>query len=155
MLRIQYIFVGKLKSPYWQSAATHYDTRIKRWYKCRETIVKDGTGKDPAERMAREGQAILNKITPRDYVVCLDEHGRTMTSPELARTLQTWFEHPVKAPCFIIGGAYGLDQRVRDRADTLLSLGPMTFPHELARVILCEQLYRAGTLLKNIPYHHA
>jgi len=155
MLRIHYIFVGKLKSPYWQSAATYYDTRIKRWYKCRETIVKDGTGKDPSERIAREGQAILGKITPRDRVICLDEHGPSMTSPDLARNLLTWFEHPVKAPCFVIGGAYGLDQSILDRADIKLSFGPMTFPHELARVMLFEQLYRAGTILKNIPYHHA
>ncbi len=155
MLRIQYIFVGKLKSPYWRSAADHYDTRIKRWYKCRETIVRDGTGKDSAEKIAREGRAILGKVTPGHLVICLDEHGQTMTSPKLATRLQTWFEHPAKAPCFVIGGAYGLDRTVLDRADIKLSFGPMTFPHELARVMLFEQLYRAGTILKNIPYHHA
>ena len=155
MLRIHYIFVGKLKTPFWRSAADHYGQRIKRWYKCRETIIRDGAGKDPNEKISREGRAILNKITPGDLVICLDEHGQTMTSPGLARTLQSWFEHPVKTPCFVIGGAYGLDQQVLDRADVLLSLGPMTLPHELARVTLLEQLYRAGTILKKIPYHHA
>ncbi len=155
MLRIHSIFVGKLKSPYWRSSANHYHERIKQWYPYRETIIKDGHGKNIQEKIAREGQAILNKLTPKDFLVCLDEHGSTMTSTSLARHLQTWFEHPGKIPCFVVGGAYGLDQNVLSRADMVLSFGPMTFPHELARVMLLEQLYRAGTILKNIPYHHA
>ncbi len=152
-MRIHSIFVGKLKSPFWRSAADHYQTRLKRWYTYKEILVRDGSGTH-AEKKAREGQTILAKITSRDLVICLDEHGSTMTSPALAANLQTWFEHPVKAPCFIIGGAYGLDRAVLDRADLTLRFGPMTFPHELARVMLLEQLYRAATILRKIPYHH-
>ncbi|WP_462323601.1 23S rRNA (pseudouridine(1915)-N(3))-methyltransferase RlmH [Desulfoplanes sp.] len=154
MLRIKYIFVGKIKTPYWCQAATHYDSRIKRWYKCQEVTIKDGTGRDRGEKKEREARAILKKITPKDLVVCLDEHGQTMTSTIFSSHLQKWFENPAKSPCFVIGGPYGLSGQVLERADLRLGFGPMTFPHELARVMLLEQIYRAGSILKNLPYHH-
>ena len=154
MLHMKFIWVGKLKKPHWRTAAEHYSKRLGQWFRFREIIVKDGTGQNNADKIIREGQAILEKITPQDLVVCMDEHGRTMTSTRLSVQLQTWLEHPGKAPCFVIGGAYGLSTHVLERADISLSLSPMTFPHELARVILLEQIYRAGTILKGVPYHH-
>ena len=151
---MKFLWVGKLKKPFWRSAADHYSKRIGQWFSSQEIIVKDGTGRDNESKKNQEGQAILNKITPQDLVICLDEHGRTLTSSRLSGQLQNWFENPGKTPCFVIGGAYGLSDAVLTRAEITLSLSSMTFPHELARVLLLEQIYRASTILKGVPYHH-
>ena len=84
----------------------------------------------------------------------LDERGITMTSPQLAQLLQKIDNNAMGRACFIIGGAYGRDEAVRQRAWKLVSLSSMTFPHELARVLLLEQLYRAECIIRKVPYHH-
>lgn len=80
--------------------------------------------------------------------------GSSYSSEEFAAGLEKWLEDPIRRPCFILGGAFGLSDEVRERCDRLISLGPMTLPHELARVVLLEQLYRAMTILKGTGYHH-
>ena len=87
-------------------------------------------------------------------VISLDRKGRLFTSRQLSSALKVWLETPGRTPCFVIGGAYGLSRDVVSRSDLTLSLGPMTLPHELARVVLLEQLYRADAILRNLPYHH-
>ena len=103
--------------------------------------------------MAGEGALIL-KALPEGAAVCaLDERGRQMSSPDLAQRLADWRDQGRGEAVFVIGGADGLAQDVRDRADMALSLGPMVWPHMLVRVMLAEQLYRAATILAGSPYH--
>jgi 23S rRNA (pseudouridine1915-N3)-methyltransferase len=154
MRKIRFTWVGKLKKGHWAEAAGHYLPRIKRFCPVEESQVKDAALDDIEARKIREGELLLARFQPQDLVICLDEHGRSMTSVQLATHLNRWFEHPGKAPCFVIGGAYGLSRQVLDRAEFTLSLSPMTFPHEMARVVLLEQIYRAATILGNMPYHH-
>ncbi len=147
--------VGKIKTPFWRDAASHYAGRIARWRPLEQTEVRDGDAALPVEqRNALEGRRLLESLQPQDVPIVLDERGGAFTSPELARSLRQIDESGRGRPCFIVGGAYGLDEEVRRRAWKCLSLSAMTFPHELARVLLLEQLYRAECILRNVPYHH-
>ncbi|ACV67841.1 23S rRNA (pseudouridine(1915)-N(3))-methyltransferase RlmH [Desulfohalobium retbaense] len=155
MNRLKCIWTGAMKKGIWRDAAELYWKRLSGLYTSDSVCVKDGPSHlAPGPRKEAEAKAILAKTTPRDRVIVLDERGKSRTSAQLAQDLTGWLEDPARQPCFILGGAYGLADQVRDRADDLLAFGPMTLPHELARVVLFEQLYRAATILKNIPYHH-
>jgi 23S rRNA (pseudouridine1915-N3)-methyltransferase len=107
----------------------------------------------PAQLKAREAELILAAVPPGARLVALDERGQSWSSRELAERLGRWRDQGVAALAFAIGGADGLGQAVLDRADTILSLGAMTWPHLLARSLLLEQLYRAQQILAGHPYH--
>lgn len=155
MPQIHILAVGKLREPHWKNAAAAYADRLRRGYEFIETLVKDGDASLPAaERMEVEGERILQALKGNLTPVCLDERGKMLSSVEFAAFLRHSFD-TAKTPCFIIGGAYGLSEKVKARASRLISLSPMTFPHELARVLLFEQLYRADAILHGRPYHHA
>lgn len=107
----------------------------------------------PVERAAREGARLLDALGARDTAIALDERGDMPDSPGLAALLRR-LDQASGAPCFIVGGPFGLAPEVRARAHFRISLSALTWPHELARVLLLEQLYRAECILRNIPYHH-
>lgn len=110
------------------------------------------SGGDPAVAKTKEGQRILHRLKPGDFVVTLDERGRGWSSVELAREVERWQNHhPVVT--LVIGGPEGLAEEVSKRANQTWSLSALTFPHGLARVIVIEQLYRAWTILQGHPYH--
>lgn len=156
MKSIKLIFVGQLKASIFREAEAHYLGALKRYFPVEEVIVKDaGKARDREKRMRLEGEAVLSKLGPRDMLVALDEHGRQMTSPAFAEQLGKWEEDPGLAPCFVVGGAYGLSREVLAASRLTLSLGRCTLPHDLARVVLLEQLYRAASILRGSPYHHA
>ena len=147
--------MGKIKTPVWKGAAAQYAGRIARWRPLDQTDVRDGDAALPVEqRNALEGKRLLESLQAQDVPIVLDERGSTFTSPELAQCLRQLDDSGRGRPCFIVGGAYGLDDAVRRRAWKCLSLSAMTFPHELARVLLLEQIYRAECILRNVPYHH-
>lgn len=153
---ITIISVGKLKTPHWQSSAKEYITRLGRTWQIRKIDVRDGNSQALAvQRSKEEGERILAAIEPGMVVIALDERGKSYDSVKFAEFLEACIQNKARQACFIIGGAYGLSDAVRSRADYLLSLGEMTFPHELAQVILLEQIYRAATILGGQPYHHA
>lgn len=155
MKDLKCIFVGKLKEPWAKSACEHYAGAVKRFQQIEQVAVKDAPGSLPEkERRKQEGERILDKIEASDFVIALDEHGRSMASKKLASKLQAWIEDPGRRPCFVVGGAFGLSKAVLERSDFTMSFGPMTLPHELARVVLLEQLYRAHSILRGSPYHH-
>jgi 23S rRNA (pseudouridine1915-N3)-methyltransferase len=108
-----------------------------------------GTGPAP------EAEALVRALPDGAALVALDERGRMLTSPDLAARLAARRDSGTQDLAFLIGGADGLDPALRDRADLVLSFGPMVWPHMLARVMLAEQLYRAATILAGSPYHRA
>lgn len=153
---ISIINVGKLKTPHWQDAANEYITRLKRVWQIKQIVVRDGKPQaSPVQRSQEEGERILAAIEPGMIVIGLDERGKSFDSVAFASFMESCLQNKTRQPCFIIGGAYGLSDAVRAKADHLISLGPMTFPHELAQVLLLEQIYRAHTILTGQPYHHA
>lgn len=153
MKSIKLLWVGKLKTRFWQDAAEHYWKNLARHYRLEQTIIKDANL--PVEaRVKSESQGILKALSPNDIPICLDERGKSLKSKELADLLRTLVQDRNRTPCFIIGGPYGFSSEVRDKARRVISLGPMTLPHELTRVLLLEQLFRAVSIIKNLPYHH-
>lgn len=147
--------MGKLKTPFWKDAAAHYLTRIKRWRHLEYTEVRDGDAALPSDqRNALEGRRIIDALSPQDVALVLDERGQKLSSPDLAALLRQLDQEARGRACFVVGGAWGLDDSVRQRAFKVLSLSDMTLPHELARVVLLEQIYRAECILRKVPYHH-
>ena len=152
---LRIITVGRPHASFWKEAAEHYLERISRWRRVTDTLIRDSDAALPvSQRIADEGKRIIAAISPQDIVVCLDEKGLSMTSREVSGFLEGMSTDGTRRPCFIVGGPFGLDEIVREKARHLIAFGPQTLPHELARVVLLEQLYRAETLLRNMPYHH-
>ena len=152
---LRLITVGRPRAGFWRDAAAHYLERLARWRAVTESVVRDADPALPPERRVQEeGRNILRIITPDDIVICLDERGVSRTSRDFARWLDEMSADATRRPCFVVGGPFGLDEAVRTQARHLVAFGPQTLPHELARVLLLEQLYRAESLLRNTPYHH-
>lgn len=147
--------MGRIRTGYWKEAAGEYAKRIARFRKLAVAEVRDADPSlEPARRSAVEGERILREIGPQDLLLAMDERGEEFSSEGFARFLDKLDRDAQGTPCFVVGGPYGLADGVRERARRLIRLGAMTLPHELARVVLLEQIYRAECLLHRIPYHH-
>lgn len=107
-----------------------------------------------SDQKQQESKAILSKVLPTDKLCLLDEKGKTYSSIGFAGFIENQIIHSTKRLLFAIGGPYGFANCLHERADEKISLSPMTFPHEMTRLIFAEQLYRAFSILKNHPYHH-
>ncbi len=145
------VAVGRLRAGPEQALFDRYNARLRPRLEVVE--VAEGSGA-PAEAKRREAAGLLAALPPGGLAVALDLGAAASGSEGLARLLERWLglSRPL---CFLIGGADGLDPAVLARADHLLSLGPMTWPHMLVRVMLAEQLYRAQSILAGHPYHRA
>lgn len=155
-MKIRIISVGRTEDDYVRIGSARFLKRIRVYNPVEEVRVQGaGAGKSEATRcvLDREGERILKQIGPGDKVVLLDGQGRGMTSEAFAAFLERQLASGRGKPTFVIGGAEGVSQAVRDRADQVLSLSTMTLPHELARLVLLEQLYRGFTILKGKRYH--
>jgi len=154
MMRARLIWVGRENRRDPEAAlCQRYRERIKPFARFEEKILKPFSSGTPEEVRAREGARIASTFEDRDYTVILDERGMSLDSPGLAALLDARAGEGQR-PSFVIGGAMGLAATLRQRADYVLSLSPMTLPHALARVVLMEQLYRALTIRVGHPYHH-
>ena len=158
MLNIRVICVGKSKEKYWDAACSEYLKRLRAY--CSPEVIEVKEARLPANASAAdernvieaEGRDILNKVGGGDYVIALDIQGREMGSPEIARRIaEISFDN--SRICFIIGGSLGLSDEVKKRADLRLSFGKITLPHQLARVVLLEQIYRAFKINAGETYH--
>lgn len=156
-MKITLISIGSIKKPYIKDGIQEYLKRIKRYSPLETVEIKEETysSKLPkAELLKREGERILKKLKGGDYVVALWEKGKPLSSEGLSKLLKEQMDSGRKGMAFIIGGPYGLHEDVIKKADLALSLSEMTFPHDLARLMLSEQVYRAFTILKGEPYSH-
>jgi 23S rRNA (pseudouridine1915-N3)-methyltransferase len=147
--------VGAPRDAALASAIHDYETRAARYWplEVREARAESGKGASPAAVSTKEGERLLALVPPGALVVACDAGGSTMTSEEFAAWLQRERESASHDVVFVIGGAFGLSDAVRKAARRELSLAPWTLPHELARLVLAEQLYRAGTIRRGEPYH--
>ena len=146
--------VGRIKRSEWQSAQADYLKRLKRYSSVSITEVKDSVGRGFPDGVAkqREGQALLKATAKARRRILLSPNGRELTSEQFAAYLQRQIEQHGHLS-FLLGGPLGFAQEVESAADDSLSLSRLTFPHELARIIFLEQLYRAFTILRGVPYH--
>ncbi|MGD9911970.1 MULTISPECIES: 23S rRNA (pseudouridine(1915)-N(3))-methyltransferase RlmH [Methanothrix] len=139
------IAVGRIRERFWQDAASYYLRRLSPYTRLDVVEVRE---EDPI----KEGRGILAHLCG-GVTVALDEHGESMSSQELALWLQNRIVEGCGSINWIIGGPEGLSQDVLNRSDLQLSLSKMTFPYQMARILLLEQLYRAFKIIKNEPYH--
>lgn len=152
-MKLAVLAVGKLRSRELAAAAADYAARIARRAKFEHLEIREERGQDAAARR-REAARAEAALRPGDYLVLLDERGRQMSSRELAALLAGRARAGGGRAVFAVGGPWGVDESLRRRAGMLLSLSRMTLPHELARLVLLEQLYRALAINAGHPYHH-
>lgn len=149
--------IGKSNEVYVADGITDFTKRISRYFSVSWDIispVKNAGKLIEVDLKKKEAEIILSKIKKEDCLVALDERGVMLSSVKLAKLVQDKSNSSFKRLFFLIGGAYGLDETVLNRADFKWSLSALTFPHQLVRLILAEQVYRACTIIKNEKYHH-
>jgi len=160
-MKITILCVGALKEAYWRNAVAEYTKRLSRF--CTLEILEFPEKKLPANAGAAEEQAVVEAesrrlweklpSSPQTLVIALDILGKELSSTELAGKMSDWTVQGKSELVFLIGGSLGLSRLLLDRADFRLSFSPMTFPHQLMRVLLLEQVYRAFKINHNQPYH--
>ncbi|MBC7874248.1 MAG: 23S rRNA (pseudouridine(1915)-N(3))-methyltransferase RlmH [Ferruginibacter sp.] len=156
-MKISFWSVGKNNDPYVKQGVEEFTSRISRYFKVEWYIIpgpKNAANLSEMDLRKKEGETILEWLDKDDYFVALDEKGKQLSSEGLAVFLQARANESTKQLIFLIGGAYGMDKTVLDRADFTWSLSQLVFPHQLVRLILAEQVYRACTILRNEKYHH-
>ncbi len=154
-MKIVVAVVGKARQAAFAAAAADYEARAARYWPIEIREVReqrDVEGPGGTSHIVREGERLLAEVPKGAHIVACDPGGRDMTSEAFSAWLQKMRESATDL-AFLIGGAHGLSDAVRKAARTRLSLAPWTLPHELARVVLAEQLYRAGTMVRGEPYH--
>lgn len=154
-MKLRLIMVGRTDAGFVAAGLAHYTGRIAKGATFEELVVAESRRKEAAARTAEEGAAILAALRKDERLVLLDERGALLTSPDFAKQLGKWRDQGGRSTAFVIGGAYGVSDAVRQRADFTLALSPMVFPHQLVRVLFAEQLYRALSILQGGKYHHA
>lgn len=156
-MKITLICVGRLSRKFLREGTAEYAARIERYLPFSIVELKEEklvAKVSPELIRDREGQRILARVPSQAYVIVLDERGSPWSSEELAGALERHMVQGTAELVFIIGGAYGVSEAVKQRGDRLLSLSAMTFTHQMARLFLVEQLYRGFTILRNEPYHN-
>lgn len=156
-MKIIFLSVGRLKKGYAKDGVAEYLKRIKRYMPVEEVEVKDeasGGAIPKVDVIKRESERLLSKTRQGDIIVALDEQGKSFTSHAFATQLERFMGSGKKRICFIVGGAYGLSPQIKKEADLTLALSSMTMPHDLARLVMAEQLYRGFTILRGEPYSH-
>lgn len=145
-MKFRFVWIGKTKDKNWRALQDEYLARLSHFVKTEIVELKDANNKEI------EGKRILENLNHNTFVVLLDVEGRSVSSHKLAETIENWQNRGLREVTFIIGGADGVTSAVVERADFSLSLSVLTLTHEMARVVLAEQLYRAYTIIKGFPY---
>jgi len=156
-MKLQFWSVGKTHEAHVKDGVEMFTKRISHYYPVEWNIIpvpKNTAMLSEMDLKKKEGETILNFLQKDDYLVLLDERGKMIKSEELAKFIETRANESVKKMVFLIGGAFGVSDEVMKRANYKWSLSPLVFPHQLVRLILAEQVYRACTIIKNESYHH-
>ncbi|GDX41584.1 MAG: 23S rRNA (pseudouridine(1915)-N(3))-methyltransferase RlmH [Bacteroidetes bacterium] len=156
-MRIELWSIGKSHEPYVKPGIEAFTKRLNHYFKAEWILIPTPKSTGMLSEMdlkKKEGALVLEWLKPEDYLILLDEKGKDLSSVELAMLLQKKADTGIKKIVFLIGGAFGVDKAIQQRAQFTWSLSKLVFPHQLVRLILAEQLYRAGTILKNEKYHH-
>lgn len=156
-MKIQLWSVGKHHESYVKEGIEDFTKRISKYYPVEWKLLpaaKQATNTSEADIKKQEAAIILHPLQKDDVLVLLDERGKQYSSPSLAAFIEQRANESVKNIVFLVGGAFGVDDAVFKRANFTWALSPLVFPHQLVRLILAEQLYRACTIIRNEKYHH-
>lgn len=157
-MKISFWSIGKNNEPYVKEGVEDFTRRISRYFKVEWSIIpvpKNAGMMSELDLKKKEGETVLNWLGKDDCLIVLDEKGKQFNSEGLAAFIQARANESTKHLIFLIGGAYGINEAVMKRADYTWSLSQLVFPHQLVRLILTEQVYRACTILRNEKYHHS
>jgi 23S rRNA (pseudouridine1915-N3)-methyltransferase len=156
-MKIVLCIIGKPHEAYIKQGVDDFTKRINNYFATEWLLVpppKNAASLPETELKKLEAKLVLQLLQQDDYLILLDERGKQINSPQLAQLIQQKANESCKRIAFLIGGAYGVDDVIFKRANYVLSLSQMVFPHMLVRLILAEQVYRACTILRNEKYHH-
>jgi 23S rRNA (pseudouridine1915-N3)-methyltransferase len=156
-MKLQFWSIGKSHEPYVKEGVELFTKRITNYYPVEWKIIaspKNAAALSETDLKKKEGEPVLNSLRKEDWLVLLDERGKQMSSEALAAFISARANEAVKNMIFLVGGAYGVSEAVMARANLKWSLSQLVFPHQLVRLILAEQVYRACTILRNEQYHH-
>ena len=156
-MKIECWAIGKPHEPYISEGVNDFTKRIGNYYPVEWRLfnLKKNTGTLSGQKLkSEENELIQAALKSEDWLVCLDENGKTFTSRKFAEFIQTRGNEGTKKLVFLIGGAYGLDDSLLKKAKFIWSLSSLTFPHQLVRLIMTEQIYRACSIGRNEKYHH-
>lgn len=157
-MKIHFWSIGKNHEPYVKNGVEEFTKRISNYYPVQWTIIpvpKNAGMLSEADLKKKEAEVILDWLQKDDYLVALDERGKQLSSEGLAEFIMKRSNESIKNLVFLIGGAYGIDEAVMKRANYKWSLSQLVFPHQLVRLILAEQVYRACSINRNEKYHHS
>ncbi len=157
-MKIQFLSIGKAHESFVKEGVDMFTKRISNYFNVEWVVVpmpKNAGIMEPAMLKIKEGEVLFPVINKEDYVVLLDEHGKALTSEAFSNFIEQRTVESVRNLIFIIGGAYGVSDLIIKRANFKWSLSTLVFPHQLVRLILAEQVYRACSIMKNEKYHHA
>jgi 23S rRNA (pseudouridine1915-N3)-methyltransferase len=156
-MKITLMIVGKTEDTWLKEGIDKYLKRLKHYTRLdllEIAELKNTKALTPEQQKAKEAEMILKKLSPLDHVILLDENGTELSSPQFAAWIDKKALGSVANLVFIVGGPYGFDPSVYQRANDKISLSRMTFSHQMVRLFFAEQLYRAFTIIKGEPYHH-
>lgn len=156
-MQVELIVIGKTNATYLQTGIAEYIGRLKHYVPFAMKVIpdiKNAKSLSQEQLKVKEGELILKILEKSDFLVLMDEKGKTFSSVEFSKYIQNHMLSGRKRVIFVIGGAYGFSQDVYQRANGKVALSKMTFSHQMVRLIFVEQLYRAMTILKGEPYHH-
>lgn len=156
-MKIRLLGIGKSNEPFIEEGVNHFRQRLEKYNPFEVEFVpglKKTGNLNKEEQNQKEGNLLIRSIHEQETIILLDHNGKTMGSLQFAKYVDQLLQHGSKRLTFVIGGAYGFSEALQQRADGLLSLSPMTFSHQIVRLVFVEQLYRAMTILRNEPYHH-
>ena len=156
-MKLQLLCVGRLTLPFLSEGCAEFAGRLKHYLPLSITEIKEHkTGRKPdlPSIVATEGDNLAQRIPTGAFVIALDQCGKSLRSEQLAELMNDHMVRSIPQWTLLIGGPYGLSESLRKRADLVLSLSPMTLTHQMARLLLLEQLYRCCTIIRHEPYHH-
>ena len=156
-MRLNLLCVGRLTLSYLNDGCFEFSERLKRYLPLSITEIKEhktGRKQDLKRIIATEGENLEQRIPAGTFVIALDQGGKILSSEQLAELMSDHMVRSIPEWTLLIGGPYGLSETLRKRADLVLSLSAMTLTHQMARLLLLEQLYRCCTIIRNEPYHH-
>jgi 23S rRNA (pseudouridine1915-N3)-methyltransferase len=153
-VKFEFYFIGKTTDSYLRDGIEVYLRKLGHYMNSEIKIVPISSEKNKAKALGEESSKILKSISAQDFVVVLDENGKQFSSVELSKEIQKVLNRSYPKMVFVIGSAYGIDGKLKDRADLILSFSRFTFTHQMIRLLLVEQMYRAMTILKGESYHH-
>lgn len=155
-MKVELWYIGKTSEKYLQNGISIYTKRLKHYCNFTEVCIKDVKGfKSPDDLKHKEAESVLSKLSADDYLILLDEKGKRYSSEKLASFIEKLQLHSTKRVIFLVAGAFGAHETLKNRAQLMLSLSDMTFSHQMIRLFIVEQIYRAFTIIKNEKYHNS